>query len=566
MRLSASKFPLCTLLLSLLTPLTTAADSMPPAAAIASAHPLATEAGFEILAQGGNAFDAAVAVSAALAVVEPYSSGMGGGGFWLLHQAKNNRDVMIDGREKAPLSARHDMYLDQQGNFQRDLAINGPTAAGIPGQAAALAHLQTYGQLTLAKTLAPAIKLAQQGFAVESHYQKLAGFRKAALQRYSSTSQLFLVDGDVPPTGHTIVQTELADTLSELAIHGHEGFYSGKIANALVKSVNQNGGNWSLDDLSQYQIVERLPITGRYQQHQIISAPPPSSGGILLVSMLNILSGYPQQMAAEANFVTKTHLIVEAMRRSYRDRALYLGDSDFIDIPVERLTHPYYAEGLRTNLLLNRATPSTSLVGISSEAQAQHTTHFSILDQQGNYVAATLSINYPFGSAFVAEGTGVLLNDEMDDFSAKPGEPNVYGLVGSQANAIAPGKRMLSSMTPTFLRNDEQIAILGTPGGSRIITMVLLGALEFVDQKEPNAWVERPRFHHQYLPDVIEHETAAFTQKQQQSLQQMGHQLKPMNRQYGNMHAILWDKKNQRVLAASDPRGIGLADTRIRAK
>ncbi len=539
---------------------------MPSAAAIASAHPLATEAGFEILSQGGNAFDAAVAVSAALAVVEPYSSGMGGGGFWLLHQAKNNRDVMIDGREKAPLSARHDMYLDQQGNFQRDLAINGPTAAGIPGQAAALAHLQTYGKLTLAQTLAPSIHLAKQGFAVESHYQKLAGMRKEALQRYPSSSSLFLLDGEVPPAGYKITQPELAETLSQLAANGHAGFYSGKVAKALVSSVNQAGGSWSMDDLSQYQIVERLPITGSYQQHQIISAPPPSSGGILLVSMFNILSGYPQQMAAGANVVTKTHLIVEAMRRSYRDRALYLGDSDFIDIPIKRLTHPYYAEGLRTNLLLDRATSSQSLVGVTSAPQAQHTTHFSILDQQGNYVAATLSINYPFGSAFVAEGTGVLLNDEMDDFSAKPGEPNVYGLVGSQANAIAPGKRMLSSMTPTFLRNDDQIAILGTPGGSRIITMVLLGALEFMDKKEPNAWVERPRFHHQYLPDVIEHEVAAFTEKQQQRLQQMGHQLKPMSRQYGNMHAILWDKKTQQVMAASDPRGIGLADTRSSAE
>jgi gamma-glutamyltranspeptidase/glutathione hydrolase len=301
-------------------------------------------------------------------------------------------------------------------------------------------------------------------------------------------------------------------------------------------------------------VVERQPIVGRYRGLKITSAPPPSSGGIALMTMLNILRGFDLEAADES---LRTHLLVEAMRRAYRDRAEYLGDPDFVAIPLDRLIHPWYADGLARDISLKQASPS---LGHSSPVrEGEDTTHFSILDTEGNRVAATLSINYPFGSGFVVPGTGVLLNDEMDDFSASPGVPNVYGLVGGEANAIAGAKRMLSSMTPTFVEDGQRLAILGTPGGSRIITMVLLGILEMADGKGMKQWVDRPRFHHQYLPNVIQFEPGAFSESLTRQLKAMGHGLKPLERHYGNMQAVLWNKERNEVEAASDPRGLGFA-------
>ncbi len=528
--------------------------------AVASAHPLATAAGHEILAQGGNAFDAAIAVSATLAVVEPYGSGIGGGGFWLLHRAEDRFEVMIDGREKAPSAAHRDMYLDEQGNVQKNLSLNGPLAAGIPGEPAALAHIaKHYGKLPLSQSLAPAIRAARNGFEVGPRYRKLVGFRLNAMQADKATSDIFLHNGKQPPLGHIIKQAELANTLEQLAQHGKAGFYEGPVAKALVNGVRQAGGIWTEQDLKDYQIIERTPISANINGLRISSAAPPSSGGIALVTMLNILSAYDLTQHSEAE---RSHLIVEAMRRAYRDRAQYLGDPDFVNIPTEQLIHPFYADGLRNSLRLDRATVSDELPGFHLQQNGQDTTHFSIMDGEGNRVAATLSINYPFGAAFTPKGTGVLLNDEMDDFSAKPGTPNAYGLVGAEANAIEPGKRPLSSMTPTFLETDEQVAILGSPGGSRIITMVLLGSLEFMQKKPVIDWVARPRFHHQFLPDVIQFEANALDSKTLQTLSELGHKFKPMTRQYGNMQAILWDKENNQVTAASDPRGEGLAEVK----
>ena len=553
-----SKLVLTGLLLSALAP--TSWAQQPKQHAVASAHPIATAAGHKILAQGGNAFDAAIAVSATLAVVEPYGSGIGGGGFWLLHRAKDQFEVMIDGREKAPAAAHRDMYLDEQGNVQKKLSLNGPLAAGIPGEPAALAHIaQHYGKLPLSQSLAPAIRAARKGFEVSPRYRKLAGFRLKAMQADPTTANIFLHQSEIPALGHLIKQPELAHTLERLANHGKAGFYQGPIAKALVKGVRQAGGIWSEQDLKDYQVVERAPIQATINGLRISAAAPPSSGGIALVTMLNILSSYDLSQYSDAQ---QTHLIVEAMRRAYRDRAQHLGDPDFIDIPVAQLTHPFYADGLRNSLRLDRATASTELPGYHLQQDGRDTTHFSILDAEGNRVAATLSINYPFGAAFTPKGTGVLLNDEMDDFSAKPGIPNAYGLVGAEANAIAPGKRPLSSMTPTFLETDTQVAILGSPGGSRIITMVLLGALEFMQNKPVNDWVSRPRFHHQFLPDSIQFEPNALDKETQQTLTGLGHKFKPMTRQYGNMQAILWDKQNSKVTAASDPRGEGLAEVK----
>jgi gamma-glutamyltranspeptidase/glutathione hydrolase len=532
----------------------------PSVAGIASAHPLATQAGMEILAGGGNAFDAAVAVSAALAVVEPYSSGLGGGGFWLLHRERDGFEIMVDGREKAPLAASRDMYLDDDGNVVPGLSVDGALAAGIPGVPAALEHLsRRYGRLPLRHSLAPAIRLAKEGFKVDASYRRMAQFRLAALQNdMGAAADIFLQDNEVPAIGYRIVQQDLADTLKAIAHLGTAGFYRGEVARKLVDGVRAAGGIWSLQDLAQYRIVERQPVTGEYHGLRITSAAPPSSGGIALVSMLNMLSAYPLQ---DFDNATRTHVVIEAMRRAYRDRAEYLGDSDYVDVPLERLTSRAYARETGASVRLQQATPSSTLNGKQTGSGGRDTTHFSILDEAGNRVAATLSINYPFGACVVPPGTGVLLNDEMDDFSSKPGEPNVYGLVGAEANAIEPGKRPLSSMSPTFVESGQGVAILGTPGGSRIITMVLLGILDLADGNDPESWVALPRFHHQYLPDVVQFEPGAFDAALQKDLRARGHELKLLDSDYGNMQAIYWNRQTGQVTPVSDPRGVG--DARV---
>lgn len=526
-------------------------------AAIATAHPLATKAGFEILQQGGNAFDAAVAVSAALAVVEPAGSGLGGGGFWLLHRAEDNYQVMIDGREMAPGKAHRDMYLNSDGQFEPDWSLNGPLAAGIPGVPAGLVHLsQKYGVLPLETSLQPAVQYAEQGFAVTEGYQHLAGFRRDTLRQYPEAARIFLDKGEVPAVGSKIRQPDLATTLEAIARHGKAGFYQGKTAERLVTAVQQHGGIWTHADLNNYEIIERTPVSGDYLGNQITSAALPSSGGIVLMLALNQLAAFDLQ---QADLTQRRHWVVEAMRRAYFDRSRYLGDADFVDVP-EHLTTPAYGRELSRSIDDNTATSSDALP--FNEAAGENTTHFSVIDQHGNRVAATLSINYPFGSGFVAEGTGVLLNDEMDDFSAKEGTANVYGLVGNEANAIEPYKRPLSSMSPTFIENDQRLMIIGTPGGSRIISMVLLGLLDFVDGDSAEQIVAAPRYHHQYLPDVIQLEKDGFSEAEIKALQQRGHAIKQMTRRYGDMQTVIVNKQSGRIEAASDPRGEGLAEIR----
>ena len=529
----------------------------PPAAAIASAHPLATRAGIDILAAGGNAFDAAVAVSAALAVVEPYSSGLGGGGFWLLHRGDDGFEVVVDGRERAPLAASRDMFLDDDGDVVPDLSLTGALAAGIPGEVAALVHIAAdYGRLPLSRTLAPAIRLAREGFEVDERYRRLAGFRLAAMQEDEETARIFLHDATVPAAGYVLRQPELAQTLDDIARQGAAGFYGGRVARQLVDGVRRNGGLWTLEDLARYEVVERQPVTGHYRGRRITSVGPPSSGGVVLLTMLNILSGLPLDAADQ---VTRTHLVIEAMRRAYRDRALYLGDPDFTAVPVAMLTGTAHAATLRNSIQMDHATPSAALGAAAPVRQGPDTTHFSVLDREGNRVAATLSINYPFGACLTPSGTGVLLNDEMDDFSSKRGTPNAYELVGGEANAVEPGKRPLSSMTPPFVEDAAGVARLGTPGGSRIITLVLLAVLDMSGENRPQSWVSRPRFHHQYLPDTVQYEPAAFDHAMIEGLGALGHRLTPLDAPYGNMQAIYWDKKDRRVYAASDPRGAGEA-------
>jgi gamma-glutamyltranspeptidase/glutathione hydrolase len=532
------------------------ADSRPRA--VVSAHPLATDAGIEILNKGGNAFDAAIAVTAVLAVVEPYGSGIGGGGFWLLHISEKNRDVMIDGRERAPLQASADMYLDASGNVIPEASINGPLAAGIPGVPAALEHLAlNYGKLPLAVSLEPAIRLASNGFITDEQYQRMAAFREKALNASADAARIFLKNNKAPLPGTRIVQPELAETLNIIAAKGAHGFYQGELASKLVAAVVKHGGIWSMEDLASYKVVERAPVTSEYRGMKVVSAAPPSSGGIALVQMLNMLKNFDVHALPEAK---RVHLLTEVMRRAYRDRGEFLGDPDYVDVPVAMLVAEDYAASLAGTIRLDEATASDELEPVTVDGpKGSDTTHFSIVDEAGNRVAATLSINYPFGSCFVAEGTGVLLNDEMDDFSSKPGVPNLYGLIGAEANAIEPGKRMLSSMTPTFLETEDRLAVLGTPGGSRIITMVLLAALDFYQGASAEAMVNRGRFHHQYLPDKIFYEPDVFSAEVSKSLFESGHDIEMLDSTYGNMHVIVQNKKTMQLDAVSDYRGTGKA-------
>jgi gamma-glutamyltranspeptidase/glutathione hydrolase len=526
----------------------------PTKAAIASAHPLATQAGLEILKQGGNAFDAAVAVSAALAVVEPSSSGLGGGGFWLLHRASDGLQVMVDAREVAPLAATRDMFLDKQGNVVKGLSTSSALAAGIPGEPAGFAHLaEKYGRLPLKTSLQPAIRLAREGFPLNT---RLRGGIEAKRETFSkgAAASVYLRNGKVPPVGTIIKQPELAQTLTVLAEKGADGFYKGAVARKLVDGVRKLGGIWSLQDLEQYQVKERKPVYGQYRGARIVSAPPPSSGGVALVNAFNILSGYD---LTKLDSATRKHLVVEAMRRVHRDRAEFLGDPDFVDIPLDRLLHPYYAAGQRTSIRMDRATPSDMLPGVTSAEPGQQTTHFSVIDTEGNRVAGTLSINFFFGSGLMVPGTGVLLNNEMDDFAAKPGVPNGFQLVGADANAIEPGKRMLSSMTPTFIEAPHGVMVLGTPGGSYIMGMVLLAALDWMEGTPADEIVAKGRYHHQYLPDVLSFEPGALTEEEQQKLRQYGHPLRE-SRQPGNMQIVTWDYETGEVKAVSDPRGVGV--------
>ncbi|MEX0899306.1 MAG: gamma-glutamyltransferase [Gammaproteobacteria bacterium] len=528
----------------------------PSEAAIASAHPLATAAGHEILEAGGNAFDAAVAVSAALAVVEPYSSGLGGGGFYLLHLSRVERDVFVDARERAPLAATKDMFLDREGQPDYARMREGALAAGIPGTPAALAHLaREYGELPLARSLAPAIRLAHEGFEVDPRFAALTSGNAEKLRRYGTTA--FFIDGAPPKAGDRLRLPELAATLEALARDGGESFYRGAIAEKLVDGVREAGGLWTPEDLSSYQVIEREPLVGRFRGHRIVTAPPPSSGGTVLLGTLNILAGYETARLDEA---TRTHLLIEAWRRAYRDRGQYLGDPAFVDVPVARLLDADYAAGLRAGIRLDRATPSETLPSVTMNEQGDHTTHFSILDRSGNRVAATQTVNFRYGAGLMPAGTGVVLNNEMFDFAPKAGAPDGFELVSAAANLVAPGKRPVSSMTPTFVEGPDGLLILGTPGGSRIITMVTLGILGWLDGLDAAGVAARPRFHHQFLPDVIDYEPDALDPALRRVLADRGHALRESPRRYGNMNVVTWRYRGNVVEAATDPRNESVVD------
>jgi gamma-glutamyltranspeptidase/glutathione hydrolase len=524
---------------------------------VTTPHPLATAAGRQIIEAGGNAFDAAVAIAGVLAVVEPYGSGLGGGGFFLLRTAGDTPQYrFLDARERAPLGIKPAHYM-RNGEIQTELSVDGALASAIPGQPAAMVKLaEQHGRLPIAVSLEPAIRLAREGVEVDAHYRQWAGYRLEALRRDPASAQLFLSDGELPAEGSRIAYPELAASLQRLADHGREGFYGGELARQLVDGVRNSGGAWTLEDLAQYQVIERDPLRWHLPEGgELISAPPPSAGGLVLVQSLGMLQSLPWR---EAGTVQRAHYVVEVLRRAYRDRGV-LGDPDFVEIPMQALTSTTYLQRQAHSIDSERATPSSSLPPAQPWREGDHTTHFTVLDAQGNAVAATLSLNSMFGAAFTVPGTGVLLNNEMDDFAIDVGGNNAYGLQGSAANALAGGKRPISSMSPTFIESEQDFVTFGTPGGSQIPSMILLSVLAHL-QGEPAAhWVSLPRYHHQYLPDVISHEPDAFSKAERDALKSRGYLLEQVAT-YGNQQSIHWHKRTGQVEGASDPRGMGTTE------
>lgn len=547
----------------------------PGQAAIASAHHLATDAGFEVMEKGGNAFDAAVAVSAALSVVEPISSGLGGGGFFLLHQADNGRDVFIDAREAAPAAATTERYRTADGKLDASLAQDGAWAAAFPGLPAALVHVaEKYGRLPLSESLAPAIRLARDGFPVYGRLERGYAARRDVMERFPGTREVFLASGGPPKEGELLKQPDLARTLELIARDGFDGFYRGPVADKLVAGVRAEGGEWTAAELAAYQVREREPLRFKYREWDVVTAPPPSSGGVALAQMMQILAGWD---LAKLDPALRAHLTIESMRRAFRDRTFYLGDPDFVHVPVDVLTSPYYAAGLRATINPEKATPSDMLPGQAVPLEDEETTHFSVVDADGNRAAVTQTVNLLFGSGLIPPGTGVMLNNEMDDFALVPGQPNAFGVMGFEANAPEPGKRPLSSMTPTFMVSPDKVAVLGTPGGSRIITMVLLGALGFAEGLDAQQAAALPRYHHQWWPDVVGAESGAFAPEVAAQLRAKGHTLnlpedrvsgRASSHVWGNMQTVLWDRRGNVLEAGTDPRnsvGSARVETVVRA-
>ncbi len=474
-------------------------------------------------------------MAAVLAVVEPYSAGLGGGGFWLLHRASDRKQVMIDARETAPAAVTLSLYVNDEGTPVPGATLHGGKAAGIPGVPAGMAHLaERYGKLKLRQLLAPAIALARNGFNIDSRFARIAKVREALLRGGANTARVFLDNDVAPPQGYLLRQPELATTLERLAEQGRDGFYRGAVARSLVNGVNAAGGVWQAADLADYKIVERPPVRFNYRGATIVSAALPSSGGVTLAQTLNILEGYPIRDVRDP---ASAHLVIEALRRGFQDRLRYLGDSDFVKVPVAKLIDKSYAHSRAATINPNLATPidALTITPLAAVTESYNTTHYSVIDAEGNRVGATLSINSWFGAGVIAAGTGVLLNNEIDDFSLGAGLPNLYHLLGGKANSIAPHKRPLSSMSPTFVEDSKGVLVLGAPGGSRIISMVLFGIMDYVNQDTVDllSIVTAPRYHHQCWPDVVEIEPDSFSETWRASLESKGHQLKPVNRKVG---------------------------------
>jgi gamma-glutamyltranspeptidase/glutathione hydrolase len=526
---------------------------------VATQEAIASDIGLQILKQGGNAVDASVAVGFALAVTLPRAGNIGGGGFMMIYDAKKGKTVALDYREKAPSSASRDMYLDADGNAVSDLSRYHGLAVGVPGTVAGLLKaLEEHGTMSRGQVMAPAISLAENGIEVTAGLSESLEALSERMQKWPSTKKIFYkTDGSTYQPGERLKQPELAQSLKLIAAQGADGFYKGDTARKLVKAINGAGGNMSLQDLANYQAIAREPVKGNYRGYEIVSMPPPSSGGIHIVQILNILEGYPLKDYGQ-NSAQTIHLMAEAMQLAYADRAEYLGDADFVDVPTTGLTARPYANKLRNLINPNKATPAATIKANNPlPYESDQTTHFSIVDKDGNAVANTYTLNFSYGTGLVAEGTGILLNNEMDDFSAKPGVPNGYGLLGGEANAVAADKRPLSSMSPTLVFKDgKPYIVTGSPGGSRIITTVTQVISNVIDHDMNIAEATHaPRIHDQWLPDEIRIEKALNIDTINK-LESMGHTVSPQAAM-GSTQSIMITPTG--IYGASDPRIVDAA-------
>ncbi|MGE6453029.1 gamma-glutamyltransferase [Shewanella baltica] len=524
---------------------------------VASQETLASRTGVEILKQGGNAVDAAVAVAFSLAVTLPRAGNIGGGGFMLVHIAKENKTIAIDYREMAPSKAKKDIFLDENGDAVEKLSREHGLAVGVPGTVMGMSlALEKYGTMTLAQVAAPAIKMAQEGISVTPDLaESLAGLKRRMTQWPTTAAIFYKADGIDYQVDDILKQPELAHSLSLIAEKGTKGFYEGETATKLINAVKDAGGIMTLDDLKNYKVVERDPVRGEYRGYEVVSMPPPSSGGVHIIEMLNVLQQFPIDKLGH-NTAQTIHLMAETMKHAYADRSEYLGDPDFYKVPVTALTSKDYAQKIASQIAMNKTTPSAEIKpGKLAPYESDQTTHFSVVDKWGNAVSNTYTLNFSYGSGLVAKGTGILLNNEMDDFSAKPGVPNGYGLVGGDANAVEGNKRPLSSMSPTIvMKNGKPFLVTGSPGGSRIITTTLQIIMNVIDHGLNIAEASNAaRVHHQWLPDELRVESS-LNRDTISLLEAKGHKVKVQSAM-GSTQSIMLTE--QGIFGASDPRHSG---------
>ena len=555
------------LLVSLLVawmPLSQKAASREPARArqgmVASTTEIASQVGVEIMQRGGNAVDAAVAVGLALAVTWPSAGNIGGGGFMMVRRANGETEI-IDYRERAPLSASRDMYLDKDGNVVKDASTVGYRAVGVPGTIAGLSlALKRHGKLNWTDVVEPARKLAAEGFPITYHLARSLRAAEKHLKQFPDSNRIFLRDGKLFDEGERLVQPELAETFAHLKEKGPREFYEGRTAQLIAADMKANGGLITERDLKEYEPTIRKPLVGNYRGYEIVTMPPPSSGGTALLEMLNILEHYNLSYTGPGSSDT-IHLLVEAQRRAFADRAEFLGDADFVKVPVEGLTAKKYAAELAQTIDPDHATASAKIrAGKPLGRESTETTHFTVIDAEGNVVTNTYTLNGGYGSGATARGTGVLLNNEMDDFTSKPGVPNAYGLLQSENNAIAPRKRPLSAMTPTIVLKDGKVWFaIGSPGGPTIINTVLQVIVNVIDfGMNIQQAIDAPRFHHQWMPDRIQFEPMGINRDTRAALEKKGHSFAEKPGNMGDAEGIMIDPKSGMRLGASDPRSGGV--------
>lgn len=530
---------------------------------VVSAHPLASEAGVKMLVKGGNAVDAAVATTFAISVVEPFSAGIGGGGFLLFHNGKNGEIKALDFRERAPLKATRNMYLDAEGKVRPNASINGYLAVGTPGTVAGLYEVhRLYGKLPWRDVVQPAVTLAKDGFTISNRvsWRSLVAYedRKQAILNNPAARAIFTRNGEFYQPGEKLIQKDLANSLELISINPRS-FYTGKIAQQIADDMAKNGGLISLKDLQIYQPIWRNPVCGSFRQARVCSMPPPSSGGVLLLQMLNII-GATDLKSLGWHHPTALHLLVETMKVAYSDRTEYLGDPDFVKIPTQQLISPTYAQKRRQEININIARPARDIkpgLGNFPRRESPETSHLNVVDANQNAVSLTFTVNLGFGAAVVTPGTGIVLNNEMDDFAIAPGTPNAFGLLGNEANAIAPRKTPLSSMTPTIITiNNRLRLVLGSPGGSTIITQILqviVNVLEY--QMDIGAAVSVPRIHHQWQPDLLFVEKWGLDSLTEEDLRRRGHKIQTRT-PWGNLNAIAINDDGT-LEGVTDPRGEG---------